>query len=311
MKTSITEVFGIEHPIIQGGMAWASYSELAAAVSEAGGLGLLGSSTMQPDELRSEIAAVRKSTDKPFGVNIPIMNPFSQEMAKICVEEKVKIVFTAAGNPAKYFDSFKSAGALVVQVVATVRQAKKAQSVGVDAIVAEGFEAGGHNGHDETTTMALIPQVREAVDVPIAAAGGIMDARGFVAAMALGADGVQLGTRFIACTENNVHENFKKMLVDAGDTATVFIGRKFGPTRVLKNKVSISLHKAEIEGDTSGFTIDVVGPGRGSKGCVEGDVDEGLFNAGQACGLIHEVKPAAEIIKELMEGYEKIKASMP
>ena len=304
-KTRVCDLFGITYPIIQGGMAWASRAELAAAVSEAGGLGIIGAASMGPEELESQINLARKLTSKPFGDNIPIMSPLSEKSVDVCIRMKAPAVFTSAGNPARFTPVLKQAGIIVAHVVANVKMALGAESKGVDAVVCEGFEAGGHDGVDMLTTMSLTPQAVDAVKIPVIAAGGICDARGIVAAFALGAEGVQLGTRFVAVTENNVHPNFKRLIVEAGDTGTVFIGMKHGPVRVLKNKISMALAEAEAQ-CREDFTVATEGLGRGSSACIEGNVDEGLFNCSQAAGLIIEIKSAKEVIRELVEGYDKI-----
>ena len=304
-RTRVCDLFGIEYPIIQGGMAWVSRAELAAAVSKAGGLGIIGSASMGPEELENQISLARKLTSKPFGVNIPIMSPLSQSSVDICVRMKVPAVFTSAGNPARYTPALKKAGIIVAHVVANVKMAVGAESKGVDAVVCEGFEAGGHDGADMLTTMSLTPQVVDAVKVPVISAGGICDARGMVAAFALGAEGVQIGTRFVAVTENNAHPNFKRLIVEAQDTGTIFIGLKHAPVRVLKNRISLALAEAE-SGCREDFTVETEGLGRGAKACIEGDVDEGLFNCSQAAGLIREIKSVKEVMRELVDGYEKI-----
>lgn len=308
-KTKVCDLFGITYPIIQGGMAWVSRAELAAAVSAAGGLGLLGAATMSPEELESQIALARELTEKPVGVNIPIMNPWSDKLVDVCIKTKVPAVFTSAGNPARFTSILQEAGIKVAHVVANIKMAKGAEKKGVDAVVCEGYEAGGHDGRDMLTTMTLTPQVTDAVEVPVIAAGGICDARGLVAAFALGADGVQIGTLFIPTEENNAHPNFKNLLIELDDTGTVFIGIKHGPVRVAKNKVARFI--ADMEAECSAeHNIATVGVGRGPKGCIEGDVEEGLFNCGQAVGLIKKIKPVKRVVDELVDGYREITASL-
>lgn len=307
-KTRISELFGVGYPIVQGGMAWLSEAPLAAAVSEAGGLGLLGASTMSVETLRAQIAKVRSLTKKPFGVNVPLMKPGSEDIIRAVVDEGVGIVFTSAGNPANTVPVLVRAGAVAVHVVSSVRQAVKAVESGCGAVVAEGFEAGGHDGVDELTTITLTPQVVDAVgkDVPVIAAGGIIDARGAVAAFALGADGVQVGTRFIATHENNAHPAFKKTLCDAGDTATAFVCRKDRPMRILKNRFTLMLQEKEGAGASRDELRELTGPGRGYMAAIEGNLEEGLFNCSQAVGLIKEIVPAGDVVKELVRGYEEI-----
>ncbi len=304
----VSALFGITHPIVQGGMAWLSEAPLAAAVSEAGGLGLLGASAMTPETLRDQIDLARSVTRKPFGVNIPLLRPGVDSIIKAVIDGGVAIAFTSAGNPAAVVPALKGAGIRVVHVVSNVRQARKAVEAGCDAVVAEGFEAGGHDGADELTTISLTPQVVDAVgrEVPVIAAGGIVDARGVAAAFSLGADGVQVGTRFIATPENNAHPNFKRALCEAGDTATIFVCRTYHPIRVLKNRIARDLQEKEAAGAGREELRELTGPGRGYMAAVEGDLEEGLFNCSQAAGLIREIKPAGEVVTELVRGYEEI-----
>lgn len=304
-RTRVCDLFNIKYPIIQGGMAHVSRAELAAAVSEAGGLGLIGAATLMPDELRVEIRKARKLTSKPFGVNVPLLNPISDKQIQALLEEGVKIVFTSAGNPAKFTGMLKEKGCVVTHVVANARMAVGAAGKGIDAIVCEGYEAGGHDGHDCLTTLTLVPQVVDAVKVPVIAAGGIVDPRGFVAALALGAEGVQMGTRFVATEECNAHPNYKKIIIEAGDVCTVFVGQKHGPVRIYRNKIGLAIQEAETNCDPN-LNVASMGPGRGVKACIEGDVDEGMFNMSQAAGLIKRIVPVREIIRELVEGYERI-----
>lgn len=309
LKTKICELFGITYPIIQGGMAWISRAELAAAVSDAGGLGLIGAATMSPEELGKQIEISHGLTSKPVGVNIPIMNPISHQLVDVCIKKKVPVVFTSAGNPARFTPELKDAGILVAHVVANVKMAVGAEAKGVDAVVAEGFEAGGHDGRDMLTTLSLTPQVVDAVKIPVIAAGGICDHRGIAAAFALGAAGVQLGTLFVATVENNAHQNFKNLLIKADDVSTVFIGIKHGPVRVYKNKISSAIAEAEAACNEK-FSISSMGPGRGPLACVKGDVDEGLFNCSQAAGLIKEIKTVRQLINDLVEGCDRVTASL-
>lgn len=306
LKTKICELFGIEYPIVQGGMAYVSEAPLAAAVSQAGGLGLIGASAMDAETLRKNILQVKNLTDKPFGVNLPMLRPDVEDLVNIIIAEKVQIVFTSAGNPAIYTKKFKEAGLKVVHVIASAKHAKKAEEKGVDAVVAEGFEAGGHDGVDEITTLILTPVVKDAVKIPVISAGGIVDARTAAAAFVLGADGVQLGTRFVASVECNAHQIYKQKIVESDETGTIFTARKYHPMRVLKSPFALKLYEMEFQGATKEQLRELTGPGRGYKGCIEGNWEEGLFNCGMGIGLVNEIKPAAEIIKDLVKGIEKI-----
>lgn len=299
LKTRVTELFGIEYPIIQAGMSWASEGKLAGAVSEAGGLGLIGSATMSVEKLTAEIAVARGITSKPFGVNITLLRPDAVEVVDAVIREGIRIVFSSAGNPKLFTVKLKGAGITLAHVVPAARLARKAVEAGVDVVVAEGFEAGGHDGVDEIPTLVLVPQVAEAVDVPVIAAGGIVDGRTALAALALGAEGVQMGTRFLATTENNAPEIYKKMLVEAGETDTVFL-RGFHPMRVFRTPFARKLFEAQEAGATRQEIADLAGPGRGFKGMMEGNVEEGLFNCGAGVGLIREVKPAADVIRDIV-----------
>ncbi len=307
MKTKITDLFGIKYPIIQGGMIWCSGWELVSAVSNAGGLGLIGAGSMYPEILKEQIQKVKATTDKVFGVNLPLIYPQIEEHIKIIIEEGVKIVFTSAGNPKKYTTYFKDKGLKVVHVVSNVKFAKKAEEAGVDAIVAEGYEAGGHNGLDEITTMALVPQVVKAVDVPVIAAGGIATGKGLLAALSLGAEGVQMGTRFVASVESSAHENFKKAVVETSDTDTMVTLKKVIPVRLIKNKFFEQVYNLEQKGASKEDLISLLGKGRSKKGMFEGDVDEGELEIGQIAGIINEIKPVDEIIEEIIQEYEEAK----
>lgn len=299
-RTRICDLFEIEYPIISGGMVWIARSELAAAVSEAGGLGLIGAGSMTPEELPGEIDSVREKTDKPFGVNIPLANPNSEEHIRTCIEKGVKVVSTSAGSPKKYTGALQEAGVLVMQVVPSPKLAEKAAAAGVDAIAAEGFEAGGHNGFEEITTMAMIPQVVDSVDIPVVAAGGIADGRGMVAALALGADGVQIGTRFAASLECAAHPRFKEALLTVREVGTVVTGRKFGPTRCVKNSLTDAIHEEEARGATAEELLEFIGRGRARRASEDGDVEEGTVYCGQIAGLIRELKPVKVIVDELI-----------
>jgi enoyl-[acyl-carrier protein] reductase II len=303
----ITELFGIKYPIIQAGMIWCSGWELASAVSNAGGLGLIGSGSMHPDTLREHIRKCKAATDKPFGVNMPLIYPQMDEIVQIVIEEGVKIVFTSAGNPKKWTDHFHDHGIKVAHVIANVKFALKCEEAGVDVIVAEGFEAGGHNGIEETTSMTLIPMVREAISLPLIAAGGIASGRGMLAAMALGADGVQIGSRFVASEESSAHELFKKSVIDASDGETALIFKKLIPVRLIKNEFYTRVKELEDSGAGRSELMELLGRGRAKMGMFEGDLSEGELEIGQIAGLIHEIKPASHIIKEIVEEYEEVR----
>ena len=291
-------------------MIWCSGWELASSVSNAGGLGLIGSGSMTPDILREHICKCKAATSKPFGVNIPLLYPNADEFIKIVIEEKVPIVFTSAGNPGKWTSHLKQQGIKVVHVIANVKFAKKCEEVGVDAIVAEGFEAGGHNGREETTTMVLIPMIREAVSIPLIAAGGIATGRGMLAAMALGAEGVQIGSRFAASEESSGHINFKQKIIAAQDGDTQLTLKKVIPVRMIKNKFYFEVEQQENDGAGSEQLKEFLGHGRSRKGMFEGDMDEGELEIGQICGLIKEIKPAGKIVEEIMNEFYKAKEEL-
>lgn len=299
MKTRLCELLGIKYPIIQGGMAWVATSELAAAVSEAGGLGVIAAGGAPADVVRDEIKKARTLTDKPFGVNVMLMSPFADDVMQMLLEEKPAVVITGAGNPGKYVESLKNAGIKVMPVVASAMLAKRLEKSGVDAIIAEGTEAGGHIG--ELTTMVLIPQVCDAVDIPVVAAGGIADARGVVAAFALGADGVQVGTRFICSDECIAHENYKNAVIKAKERDAVVTGRSTGaPVRALKNKLTREYEKLEKEG-ADREAIEALGVGGLKRAFLEGDTETGSLMAGQSAAMVKAIEPCAEIIKELFD----------
>ena len=306
----ITQLFNIKYPIIQAGMIWCSGWELASAVSNAGGLGLIGSGSMTPDNLRIHICKCRAATDKPFGVNIPLLYPSAEDFIKIVIEEKVPIVFTSAGNPGKYTSHLKQNGIKVVHVIANVKFAKKCEEEGVDAIVAEGFEAGGHNGREETTTMVLIPMIREAISIPMIAAGGIATGRGMIAAMALGAEGVQIGSRFVASEESSGHINFKQKIIASHDGDTQLTLKKVIPVRVIKNKFYFEVEKQENEGAGADQLKEFLGHGRSRKGMFEGNLDDGELEIGQVSGLIKEIKPAGKIVEEIMQEFYNAKEEL-
>lgn len=307
MQNKITQLFGIEYPIIQAGMVWASGWRLASAVSNAGGLGLLGAGSMYPEILEEHIIKCKKATNKPFGVNVPMLYPDIEKLMEIIVSQGVKIVFTSAGNPKTWTGFLKEKGVTVVHVVSSVKFALKAQEAGVDAIVAEGFEAGGHNGRDETTTMVLIPSVKEKITVPLIAAGGIATGRAMLAAMVLGADGVQVGSRFVATPEASSHDSFKKRVVEAQEGDTQLTLKELAPVRLLKNKFYQDVQDAYAKGASVEDLKILLGRARAKRGMFEGDMEEGELEIGQVSGLIHEVKPAAEIVTELMAEFQKAK----
>lgn len=298
--TKITSLFGIHYPIIQGGMVWCSGWRLASAVSNAGGLGLLGAGSMHPEVLKEHIQKCRQATDKPFGVNIPLLYPEIETIMKIVVEEGVKIVFTSAGNPKTWTKYLQNHGITVVHVVSSSKFAIKCEEAGVDAIVAEGFEAGGHNGREETSTMVLIPQVRRATHLPLLAAGGIAVREQIAAAMALGADGVQIGTRFALTQESSASEEFKKKCLATGEGDTMLSLKKLVPTRLIKNEFFRQVEEAESRGASADELKEILGKGRAKKGIFEGDMTEGELEIGQATSLIHKIETVAEVMKELI-----------
>lgn len=300
-RTEICDILGIDYPIILGGMLWVGRSDLVAAVSAAGGLGLLGAGGMPVEEIVAELQRVREKTEKPFGVNIPLVRPDSDEMIRASLENGASVIATSSGSPKKYTSMIHDRGGKVIHVVANVAFAKKSEAAGVDIIAAEGYEAGGHNGHDEITTMALVPQVTSAVNTPVVAAGGIADGRGFVAALALGAMGVQMGTRFLATHEAAAHDNYKKAVVDITDNGTCVTGRStVGPTRAVKNRLTDMIVKAEMSGAGPEELFEMIGEGRSAKACLEGDCEEGSLYCGQIGGHIKEIKSAKQVIDDLI-----------
>ncbi|MGV3459643.1 MAG: NAD(P)H-dependent flavin oxidoreductase [Flavobacterium sp.] len=306
-NNSITQLFNIKYPIIQAGMIWASGWRLASAVSNAGGLGLLGAGSMYPEVLREHIQKCKAATDKPFGVNVPMLYPNIQEIMDIIVEEGVKIVFTSAGNPKTWTAFLKEKGITVVHVVASVKFALKAQEAGVDAVVAEGFEAGGHNGRDETTTFTLIPMTKQQIKIPLIAAGGIATGRGMLAAMILGADGVQVGSRFAASVESSSHDKFKQAIVDVQDGDTSVTLKELAPVRLIKNKFFHDVIALYAKSATVDELKAHLGRARAKKGMFEGDLEEGELEIGQIAGLINEVIPAAAIVEEMIAEFEQAK----
>ncbi len=310
MKNKITQLFNIKYPIIQGGMIWCSGWELASAVSNAGGLGLIGSGSMYPDVLREHIQKCKKATAKPFGVNLPLLYPQTDDHLNNILEEGVKIVFTSAGNPKKYTTLLKEKGVKVVHVVANEKFVLKCVEAGVDAIVAEGFEAGGHNGFEETTTMALIPQIRKAIDIPLIAAGGIGSGRTMLAAMALGADGVQIGSRFAASEESSGHDNFKQQILAAKDGSTKLTLKSLVPVRLIRNRFLNEVEQLEAKGASKGELAELLGRGRAKLGMFSGDIDDGELEIGQISAIINEIKPATDIIDEIIREFETAKAEL-
>ena len=306
-KNKITKLFNIEYPIIQAGMVWASGWRLASAVSNAGGLGLIGAGSMYPEVLEEHIQKCKKATAKPFGVNVPMLYPSVEEIMKIIIDEGVKIVFTSAGNPKTWTSYLKEHGITVVHVVSSVKFALKAQESGVDAVVAEGFEAGGHNGRDETTTFTLIPMVKEKISIPLIAAGGIASGRGMLAAMILGADGVQIGSRFVASEEASSHIKFKQKVVEAQEGDTQLTLKELAPVRLLKNKFYYEVEELYKQNPTVEQLKGLLGRARAKKGMFEGDLDDGELEIGQVAGLIHDIKPAATILQELLIDFNKAK----
>ena len=300
MENKICKLFNIEHPVVQAGMIWNSGWKLASAVSNSGGLGLIGAGSMYPDVLRKHIQKCKKATSKPFGVNVPMLYPNITEIMNIIIEEKVPIVFTSAGNPKTWTSWLKERGITVVHVVSNVKFALKAEAAGVDAIVAEGFEAGGHNGRDETTTLTLIPMVNEAIQIPLIAAGGIATGRAMLATMILGADGVQVGSRFVASEESSAHQSFKDVVVNVQDGDTQLTLKELAPVRLVKNKFYNDLQELYKTNPNVDQLKELLGRARAKKGMFEGDLEEGELEIGQVAGLIHDIKPAAEIIKEIL-----------
>ncbi len=300
-KNRICELLGIEYPIIQGGMAWVATAELAAAVSNAGGVGLIAAGSAPADWVREQISLARSLTDKPFGVNVMLMSPYAAEVMAVLIEEKVAVVTTGAGNPGQYIPALKEAGIVVIPVIPSVALAQRMEKAGADAVIAEGCEAGGHIG--ELTTMTLIPMVVDGVNIPVIAAGGVADRRGVAAAFALGAEGVQVGTRFLCSEECTVHQNYKDAVVAAKDRDAVVTGRFTGhPVRTLKNKLTKTMDKIEKEGDLEAF--EALGAGALKAAVVDGDTQMGSVMAGQSAGLIHDIKPCSEIVKDLFGGIE-------
>lgn len=301
----IKELFNIEYPLIQAGMIWCSGWELASAVSNAGGLGIIGSGSMYPDVLKDQIIKCKKATDKPFAVNLPMLYPDIDKHIETIIELGVPIVFTSAGNPKTWTKHLQSNGIKVVHVVSSLKFALKAQDAGVDAIVAEGFEAGGHNGRDETTTFCLIPMVKEQINIPLIAAGGIGTGKGMLAAMTLGADAVQIGSRFVATPESSAHQLFKETVVKAKEGDTQLTLKELTPVRLIKNDFYNKISEAYQNNATAEELQDLLGRGRAKKGMFEGDLIEGELEIGQISGLIHEIKPAKEVVDEIIQEFQQ------
>lgn len=311
MENRITSLFNIKHPLIAGGMVWCSGWRLAAAVSNAGGLGLIGAGSMSPDLLREHIRKCKAATSNPFGVNVPLMFKHTEEHMHVIREEAVPIVFTSAGNPKTWTSFLQAGGCKVAHVVANTRFALKCQEAGVDAIVAEGFEAGGHNGREETTTMVLIPQLRKAVSLPLIAAGGIATGAGMLAAMSLGAEGVQMGTRFALSQESSANESFKQLCITLHEGDTLLSLKKLSPTRLIKNGFFHAVEAAENRGATADELQELLGKGRSKRGIFDGDLDDGELEIGQASSLIRDLPTVQEIVAKLLDEYQAAYRQLP
>lgn len=307
MSNRVTKLFNIKYPIIQAGMVWNSGWRLASAASNSGILGLIGAGSMYPEVLREHIQKCKKATDKPFGVNVPMLYPDIEKIMDIIVEEGVKIVFTSAGNPKTWTSWLKERGITVVHVVSSVKFALKAQETGVDAVVAEGFEAGGHNGRDETTTLTLIPMVKEQIHIPLIAAGGIATGQAMLATMILGADGVQVGSRFVASLESSAHDAFKQVVVDVKEGDTQLTLKELAPVRLIKNKFYNEVQELYKTSPTVEQLKELLGRARAKKGMFEGDLENGELEIGQIAGLIHDIKPVAEIVSDIIREFEEAK----
>lgn len=310
MNNKITSLFGIQYPIIQAGMIWCSGWELASAVSHAGGLGIIGSGSMYPEILRMHIQKCKSATDKPFAVNVPLIYPDIEKHMEVIAEENVKIVFTSAGNPSTWTKFLKDKGIIVVHVIANTKFAMKCEQVGVDAVVAEGFEAGGHNGREETTTMVLIPLIRKATKLPLIAAGGIGDGSSMLAAMALGADGVQMGTRFVASSESSGHQAFKDRVIGSTEGDTMLMMKKLLPVRLMRNNFFAEVAEAEARGAGQEELKGILGRARAKKGMFEGDLDQGELEIGQISAIIRDIKPAGQIVKDVWNEFLVAKKSL-
>lgn len=309
-QNRITKLFNIEYPLIQAGMIWASGWKLASAVANSGGLGIIGSGSMYPEVLREHIQKCKKATNKPFAVNVPMLYPQIEEIMEIIIQEGVKIVFTSAGNPKTWTSKLQENGIKVVHVVSSVKFALKSQEAGVDAVVAEGFEAGGHNGRDETTTFTLIPMVKEKIKIPLIAAGGIASGRGMLAAMVLGADAVQVGSRFVATPKASSHPNFKEMVVKAQEGDTILTLKELAPVRLLKNRFFEQVQELYTKSPSKEELKELLGRARAKKGMFEGDLEEGELEIGQISGLIHDIKPATQIVEEMISEFKIAREEM-
>ncbi|MCG8734504.1 NAD(P)H-dependent flavin oxidoreductase [Tenacibaculum finnmarkense] len=310
MQNKITQLFNIKYPIIQGGMVWVSGWKLASAVSNAGGLGLIGAGSMYPEVLREHIQKCKKATDKPFGVNVPMLYPDVEKIMDIIIEEGVKIVFTSAGNPKTWTTFLKEKEITVVHVVSSVKFALKSELAGVDAIVCEGFEAGGHNGREETTTLTLIPMVKEKVNIPVISAGGISSGKAMLATMILGADGVQIGSRFAATLESSAHANFKQTIIDVKDGDTHLTLKELAPVRLVKNKFYNDVQELYQQNPTIEEIKELLGRARAKKGMFEGDLNEGELEIGQVAGLIHQIKSAKKVLEEIVTEFNQVKENL-
>jgi enoyl-[acyl-carrier protein] reductase II len=306
----VKQLFNIDIPIIQAGMVWCSGWRLASAVSNAGGLGLIGAGSMYPEVLREHIIKCKAATQKPFGVNVPLLYPEIDKLMTVIIDEQVKIVFTSAGNPSAWTGFLKDKGVTVVHVVSSIKFARKAEQAGADAVVAEGFEAGGHNGREETTTLVLIPLVRDAVSIPLIAAGGIASGRAMVACEALGADGFQVGSRFAASEESSAHEFFKKKITEAGEGETVLTLKQLAPVRLIKNKFYQQVQEAEARGATKEELENLLGTRRAKRGMFEGNLEDGELEIGQVSAGIHSIEPAATILTQMWQEYSSVKQSL-
>lgn len=306
----VKKLFGIDVPVIQAGMVWCSGWRLASAVSNAGGLGLIGAGSMYPDVFREHIQKCKSATARPFGVNVPLLYPEMSVLMDIIIEEGVKIVFTSAGNPGLWTGRLKDKGTTVVHVVSSVKFAKKSEQAGVDAVVAEGFEAGGHNGREETTTLVLIPMVRDAISIPLIAAGGIAGGRAIAAVEALGAEGVQVGSAFAAAVESSAHENFKQRIINSSEGDTQLTMKQLTPVRLIKNKFFQDVIEAEQRGASNEEMMKLLGRARAKRGMFEGDMDEGELEIGQVSATIKQIRPAADILKDLWQDYLTTKAKL-
>ncbi len=310
MKTKITELLQIKYPIIQAGMVWVSGWKLASAVSNCGGLGLIGSGSMKPELLKEHLRECKAATEKPFGVNIPLLRKDADDLVKVCLDEGVKIFFTSAGSPKTFTSLLKENGCTVIHVVANLKYGLKAQEAGCDAVVGEGVEAGGHNGADQLTTFCLIPQLVDKLKIPVIAAGGIVDGRGILAAFSLGAEGVQIGTRFAATVESSAHENYKQEIVRSGDQDTTLAFKKIGLVRMMKNDFAFRAMKAENEGWNEAQLRELLGAKRERAGIFDGDLIEGELEAGQGVGLINDIPTVKDLFERLLEEYEQAKSKL-